>query len=133
MQFQSLALFFTGQLVESRIASERLIALTPIRQSHHLYSYGRTLLALEERESAIRELQESLAVSPGNTQARMALVVALEEVGEHASASEHFKILLSHTNGFDEGYFGRRWSAIPEIRDRFVRALRTHGMKPAGN
>jgi tetratricopeptide (TPR) repeat protein len=133
MQFQSLALFFTGQLIESRIASERLIALTPIRQSHHLYSYGRTLLALEERESAISELQESVAVSPGNTQARMALVVALEEVGEHAAASEHFKTLLTHTNGFDEGYFGRRWSAIPEIRDRFVKALRIHGMKPAAN
>ncbi len=130
MQFRSMAFFFSGQLGESRIASENLIALTPLRQSHHLYSYGRTLLALGERESAISELQESVTVSPGNTQGRMALVVALEEMGEHAAAGEHFKSLLAHTNGFDEAYFGRRWSAIPDIRDRFAKALRKHGMRP---
>jgi TolB-like protein/Flp pilus assembly protein TadD len=133
LHVRCIALFFSGQLMESRITLERLIVLTPIRQNHHLSSYGRTLLALEERESAIRELQEGVAVSPGNTQARMALVVALEEVGQHLAAGEHFKTLLTHTNGFDEGYFGRRWSAIPEIRDRFVRALRVHGLKPAAN
>jgi TolB-like protein/Flp pilus assembly protein TadD len=132
MHLRCIVLFFSGQLMESRVASERLIALTPIRQSLYLYVYGRTLLALGEWEPAIRELLESVTASPGNTQARMALVVALEEAGEHAAASEHFKTLLTHTNGFDEGYFGRRWSAIPEIRDRFVKALLRHGMRHAG-
>jgi TolB-like protein/tetratricopeptide (TPR) repeat protein len=133
MQFRSLALFFTGQLNESKNVSESLITLSPVRQSHFLYSYGRTLLALGNRHTAIQELQESLTTSPGNSQARMALIVALEETGEHSAADEHFKALLTHTNGFDEGYFGKRWSAIPEVRDRFISALRKHGMKPAFN
>jgi TolB-like protein len=131
MQFRSHALFFSGQLNASKTVSESLIALAPIRQSHLLYSYGRTLLALEERQAAISELQECLTASPGNTQARMALVVALEETGQHMAAAEHFKTLLATTNGFDENYFGRRWSAIPEVRERFVNALKKHGMKPA--
>jgi TolB-like protein/Flp pilus assembly protein TadD len=133
MQFRSQVLFFSGQFNESKILSESLITLTPIRQSHLLHSYGRTLLALGERITAILILQESLTTSPGNTQARMALVVALEEMGEHQAAGEHFNALLTHTTGFDEGYFGLRWSAIPEVRNRFVSALRKHGMKPTIN
>ncbi|MGA8515199.1 MAG: hypothetical protein WB821_10600 [Burkholderiaceae bacterium] len=130
MQFKSNVLFFVGQFTASRILAESLIALTPIRQSHLLYSYGRTLLALGERSAAINELQESLTASPGNTQARMAIIVALEETGQHMDAAEHFKALCATTNGFDENYFGRRWSSIPDVRNRFVKALLAHGMKP---
>ncbi len=131
LQFHSLALFFGGHIEESRAASEELLALTPIRQSHFLYSCGRTLLALGEHDAAILELQDSVAISPGNTQGRMALVVALHETGKLPQANEHFKALLAHSNGFDDNYFGLRWNAIPEVRERFVKALRGHGLQAA--
>ena len=75
-------------------------------------------------------LQQSVMVAPGSI-ARMSLVVALEERGDHALAAGHFKTLLTHTNGFDEGYFGNRYTAIAPLRARYLAALRVHGLKPA--
>jgi TolB-like protein/cytochrome c-type biogenesis protein CcmH/NrfG len=129
LHFRAMVLFYAGQFAESRATSESLLPLMSTRSGAILGIYGRTLLALGECNVAISVLQETLALSPGNTQARMALIVALEEAGEYRRADEHFHDLLAHTNGFDESYFGMRWNAIPDIRDRFVKALRAHGIK----
>jgi adenylate cyclase len=131
LQIKAMLLFFSGRFKESKDAMESLFPIVPVPQSYNAAIYGRTLFALGERSAAINVLQETLATSPGNNNARIPLIVALEEMGEHRRAGEHFKALLAHTTGFDEGYFGRRWSAIPDIRDRFVSALRVHGLKPA--
>ncbi len=129
LHFRAMVLFYAGRFAESRAASESLLPLMSTRSSAILGIYGRTLLALGECDVAISLLQETLVLSPGNTQARMSLIVALEEAGEYRRAEEHFRDLLAHTNGFDESYFGMRWTAIPVIRDRFVKALRAYGMK----
>lgn len=130
LHFRAMILFYSGRFAESRATSESLIPLMSTRSNAVLGIYGRTLLALGECNLAINVLQETLALSPGNTQARMALIVALDEVGEHRRAQEHFQELHAHTHGFDESYFGRRWTAIPEVRDRYITVLRAHGMKP---
>jgi TolB-like protein len=131
LQFKANALFFDGRFKECRTAIETLGKLTVIRSGFHMYTYGRALLALGERQAAVKHLQGALTNSPGNSQARISLIVACEELGDRAAAGNHLKLLMAHTNGFDEGYFGRRWSNIPEIRDRFARALLVNGMIPA--
>ncbi len=129
LQIRAMLLFFSARFDESRAAMESLFSIVPVPQSYNAAIYGRTLFALGERMAAINVLQETLATSPGNNNARIPLIVALEEMGEHRLAAEHFSKLLAYTTDFDEGYFGLRWSAIPELRDRFVTALRAHGMQ----
>jgi DNA-binding winged helix-turn-helix (wHTH) protein/tetratricopeptide (TPR) repeat protein len=132
MAFHTHALFFSGRIDEAKTSAKMQLSLMTDRKTIFSHAYGRILLALGEREEAINVLGESLTVFPEHTVARMSLIVALEELGQHEKAGEHFKSLLAHTQGLDESYFGRRWSAVPEIRDRYLKAFRAHGLPPAG-
>jgi TolB-like protein len=129
VNFHARALLYCGQLKEARVTAEASINSMPNGHPTHLALLGRILVAMGECESAIARLSQTLLLSPGNSQARMAIIVALNETGAHGLASEHFAKLLATANGFDEGYFGRAWSAIPQVRERYVTALRAYGMK----
>ncbi len=130
VNFHARALLYCGQLKEARATAEASINSMPNGHSTHLALLGRILVAMGDCETAIARLTQTLLLSPGNTQARMAIIVALHETGAHSLASEHFTKLRATTTGFDEGYFGRTWSAIPQVRDRYLSALREHGLKP---
>jgi hypothetical protein len=58
----------------------------------------------------------------------MALIVALKETGDYEEAAEQYNHLLARTQNFDARFFGRRWSSIPAIRDRYLQALKALGM-----
>jgi TolB-like protein len=124
---KSIILFYAGKFAESKALSEHLLSFGTLRQSTQLAGYGRTLFALDEHASAILVLQEALNMSPGFNTARLTLITALEETNQHASAAEHYALLLAYSHGFVENHFGRRWNAIPEIRTRYLSALRAHG------
>ncbi|MGA8515871.1 MAG: winged helix-turn-helix domain-containing protein [Burkholderiaceae bacterium] len=130
VNFHAWVLLYCGQLSEARSTAEASIKSMPNGHPTHLALLGRILVAMENCETAIARLSQTLLFSPGNTQARMAIIVALHETGEHALAREHFTQLLATTHGLDEGYFGRRWSATPEVRDRYICALRACGLQP---
>jgi tetratricopeptide (TPR) repeat protein len=130
INFHARVLFFNGQMREARAVAESAISLMPTGNSTYAALLGRILVTMGDHEAGIARLTDTLVVNPGNSQARMAIILALHETGMHALASEHFTELMATTNGFDEGYFGRGWSAIPQVRDRYVAALRAHGMQP---
>jgi TolB-like protein/DNA-binding winged helix-turn-helix (wHTH) protein len=130
VNFHARALLYCGQLKEARANAEASINSMPNGHPTYLALLGRILVAMGECQTGIARLTQTLLLSPGNSQARMAIIVALHETGAPGLASEHFTKLLATTNGFDESYFGRAWSAIPEVRERYVTALRAHGMKP---
>jgi adenylate cyclase len=131
LNIHALMLFSTGRLEESKKLSESLIGIGPLRLPMYLNNYGRTLFVLGEHQEAIKVLQETLMATPGINGARATLIAALEEAGQHEDAAKHYALLLSHSNGFEKNFFGRRWDAIPDIRDRFVSALRLHCPAPA--
>jgi TolB-like protein len=130
VNFHARALLYCGHLKEAHATAEACINTMPSGHPTLLALLGRILVAMDDCQAAIARLTQTLLLSPGNTQARMAIIVALHETGAHALAGEHFTELLATTKGFDEGYFGRGWSAIPEVRDRYITALRAHGMTP---
>ena len=130
LQLRAVLLLYAGRPQEALAVMASCRAILPILRSPHMELLGRVFLALGQHEEAIQMLQQSVMVSPGSI-ARMSLVVALEERGDHALAAEHFKTLLTHTHGFDEGYFGNRYAAIAALRARYLTALRAHGLKPA--
>ena len=130
LQLRAVLLLYAGRPQEALAVMASCRAILPILRSPHLELLGRIFLALRQHEEAIQMLQQSVMVAPGSI-ARMSLVVALEERGDHALAAGHFKTLLTHTNGFDEGYFGNRYTAIAPLRARYLAALRVHGLKPA--
>jgi adenylate cyclase len=127
MHLQSTILFYAGKFAESKALSERLLSFGTMRQNTQLVGYGRTLFALGEHAAAIHLLQEALNMSPGFNTARLTLLAALEETQQHASAAKHYALLLHYSHGFIENHFGRRWNATPELRARYVTALRAHG------
>lgn len=124
-------LSYSGQYEEAKAAIESAMATAP--GGNQSAVLGRICLALGDADRCIDLELQALNVMPGNSSARMTLIAALEEEGEHARAAEHFKILLATTIGFNEGHFGKRWQPTPELRERFINALRAHGMKPASN
>jgi TolB-like protein/tetratricopeptide (TPR) repeat protein len=129
LHMHATVLFYAGRLEESRKISASLSAFAPMRYSYYLAGHGRTLVALGERQEGILLLQDSLTLSPGLNSARVTLIAALEEIGQHASAALHYQALLENSIGFDGRYFDRRWSAIPEIGNSYHIALQAHGMK----
>jgi TolB-like protein/Flp pilus assembly protein TadD len=130
INFHARILFFSGQMKEARAFAESAIRIMPMGNSSYSALLGRILVTMGEHEAGIERLTDTLVVNPGNSQARMAIIVALHETSRHVLAREHFTELLATTTGFDEGYFGRGWSAIPEVRNRYIAALRANGMKP---
>jgi TolB-like protein/DNA-binding winged helix-turn-helix (wHTH) protein/Flp pilus assembly protein TadD len=130
VNFHARALLYCGQFKEALATAEASINSMPNGHPTHAALLGRILVAMGDCKTAIARLTQTLLLSPGNTQARMAIIVALHETGAHGPASDHFTKLLATTTGFDEGYFGRAWSAIPEVRNRYITALGAHGMLP---
>ncbi len=128
--FRHLVLFGAGRFTDAKADFESIASMMPRAEIYILGNHGRVLLALGEHRAAVKLLQQTLTTKPGDNLARMTLVVALEELGDTQGAREHFRLLLAHTNGFDESFFGKRWAAIPEVRMRYVTALRAHGLKP---
>jgi adenylate cyclase len=129
LNIHAVILFFAGRFEESKALSESLISIGPLRQSAYLAAYGRTLYALGENKSAISLLEETLTFSPGTNTARVTLVAAYEEAGQHADAAKHYALLLANSNGFDANHFGFRWVAIAQLKARYLVALRGHGMQ----
>ena len=129
LHLRAVAFLFLGQFQQAMAMMASYRAIVPILPSMYLEIWGRILLAMGDLDAAIQALQQALTLAPSSI-ARLSLIVALEEKGEHVMAAEHFKTLLTHTNGFDEGYFGKRYDLIPGIRGRYVNALRVHGLKP---
>jgi adenylate cyclase len=125
---KTVVLFYAGQFAESKALSEQLLSFDTLPQSNYLVGgYARTLFALGEYAPAIALLQQALSVSPGLNTARLTLIAALEETNQHATAVEHYALLLRYSHGFIENHFGRRWNATPALRARYVAALRAHG------
>jgi TolB-like protein/Flp pilus assembly protein TadD len=127
LHLKSTILFYAGKFAESKALSEHLLSFGTLRQTTQLVGYGRTLFAMGEHAQAIHLLQEALNMSPGFNTARLSLIAALEETQQHAPAVEHYALLLRYSHGFIENHFGRRWSATPALRERYVAALRAHG------
>ncbi len=130
LQLRGVLLMHAGRWQDARAAMDTCMSVVAAPASAYFEIMGRIHLALGEMDQAIHALQEAVTVSPGSI-ARMSLVVALEEKGEHQKAAQHFATLMTHTNGLDEAYFGRRFDAIPEFRARCLKALHIHGLKPA--
>ena len=130
LNLRSLLLFHAGRFAEARTVAESFLTMLPNPPSQMYSNIGRILWVLGSSEKAHEFLQKAIALSPGSN-ARITLIVASHERGEHDLAAKHYNALLTHTSGFDERYFGRRWNAIPELRDRYVNALRIYGLKPA--
>ena len=128
LQLRGVLLMHAGRWHEARAVMDTCMTVVAAPASAYFEIMGRIHLALGEMDQAIHSLQEAVTVSPGSI-ARMSLVVALEEKGEHQKAAQHFATLMTHTNGLDEAYFGRRFDAIPDFRDRCLKALRVHGLK----
>jgi adenylate cyclase len=121
--------FLTDQLDQALRCAEESLAVEVASgyAGGGLAHRGRALVFLNRAAEGIENLTEYLVLTPGFNWARMALVVALEEAGEHSKAGQHYTELLKYTRNFKGTYFGRHWSAIPEIRDRYIRALTVHG------
>ena len=132
LTMRAVGLFARGEFAQSKMVVESILAVMPTPENYVLGQYGRSLFATGHIAQAVDVLQQTLAFGPGHNLARQTLVVAMEESGHHLEAAEHFRILLTHSHGFDESFFGVRWSATPELTERYVKALRAHGMKPAG-
>lgn len=132
LHIESIVLFYAGQFAQAKTVSEHLQSVDTMPQSTHLVGYARTLFALGELAPAMSLLQKALSVSPGFNTARLTLLAALEETNQHASAAEHYALLLHYSHGFIENHFGRRWNATPALRQRYVAALRAHGAVISG-
>jgi adenylate cyclase len=128
MHFQAMVQFWLGQLNEVLSTAEGALVVAPARSTVYLASRGRALVFLNRAAEGIADLKESVVLTPGHNWARMALIVALEEAGEHLKAAEHYAELLKYTRHFDRAFFGSRWRKIPDIRDRYIKALEAHGM-----
>ncbi len=129
LHLRAVAFLFLGQFQQAMAMMASYRAIVPILHSMYLEILGRILVAMGDLDAAIQALQHALTLAPSSI-ARLSLTVALEEKGERIEAAEQFKTLLTHTNGFDEGYFGKRFDLIPGVRERYVNALRVHGLKP---
>jgi adenylate cyclase len=128
LTYESTLYFFFGRLDAALKMADRALEETSTHRESSLAARGRTLIFLDRRSEGIADLQECLLLTPGKTWARMPLIVALEETGEHAQAAYHFAELKKYTRNLDQAFFGRRWSRIPEIRDRYLKALGKHGL-----
>ena len=129
--YRFMALLHGGRLDEAQAAIDSYLAVTDFPASFIHAIQGRLCMVLGEVGRAIQLTAQALALRPGATEARIQMIVGLEESGEHDQAAGHFKTLLAHTNNFDEAYFGRRWDRLADYRDRTLKALRAHGLKPA--
>jgi adenylate cyclase len=120
--------FFSGHLEDALRCVEEAHAIAPMRTGGNLAAHqGRALVFLNRTEEGIEKLTQIVVLIPGHNWARMALIVALEESGMHSKAASHYAALLQYTRKFNRAFFGRCWSRIPEIRDRYVAALSAHG------
>lgn len=128
LHLRAVVLLHAGRFQEALQNMLACRAIVPIPRGTHLEILGRILLGIGDVEKAIDALRQAVTLAPGSI-ARMSLVVALQENGQHELAAAHFKTLLTHTNGFDDGYFGKRYAAIPQFRERYLKALRAHGMQ----
>jgi adenylate cyclase len=120
--------FFSGRLNDALRCAEESLAVASGRPLTGLADRGRALVFLNREAEGIENLSECVVMTPGHNWARMALIVALHETGEHAKAAHHYTELLKYTRNFDRTFFGRLWSAIPVIRDRYIEALSAHGL-----
>lgn len=121
--------FFSGQLDLSLQCADESLAVD-VESSYSGFGaahLGRALVFQNNRAKGIELLSEFLVLTPGFNWARMALIVALEEMGEHSKAALHYAELLKYTRNFHRSFFGRLWDAIPNIRDRYIKALGAHG------
>lgn len=125
------ALMYAGRLHESQAAIDAYLAMTDLPASYMHTNQGRLCMVSGDVARAIKLTAQTLALNPGNTEARIQMIVGLEESGEHTQAAAHFKSLLALTNKFDETYFGRRWDRLADCRIRTLKALQAHGLKPA--
>jgi hypothetical protein len=129
LQYKTATLFCCGKLEESLAHSQTMMARMPVRTPPHLASHGRVLYFSGQRREGTKFLMEAVSVTPGGNQARISLIVAQHEAGEHVQAAEHFQHLRRNTTNFSRAYFGRRWALIPEIRERFLSALGAYGLE----
>jgi DNA-binding winged helix-turn-helix (wHTH) protein/tetratricopeptide (TPR) repeat protein len=122
--------FFSGQLdlVLSCAEESMAVDVESAYSGFGVPSRGRALVFQNNLVQGIDDLTKFLVLTPGYNWARMALIVALEELGEHSKAAHHYTQLLKYTRNFDRTFFGRLWRAIPDIRDRYIKALGAHGM-----
>jgi DNA-binding winged helix-turn-helix (wHTH) protein/tetratricopeptide (TPR) repeat protein len=130
LQHRAMIQFFRGDLNDSARSCESIMQSSAIVIHTVLAAYGRTLLFLGRVDEGVKLLRETLTLCPGSNWARMPLIVALHETGDTRLAREHFAALQANTTNLDGSYFGLRWSAIPSIRDRYLRALSAYGLKP---
>jgi TolB-like protein len=129
LQYKTATLFCCGNLEESLALSQTMMARMPVRTPPHLASHGRVLYFSGQQREGMKFLMEAVSVTPGGNQARISLIVAQHEAGEHVQAAEHFQHLRRNTTNFSSAYFGRRWTLIPEIRERYLSALGTYGLE----
>jgi TolB-like protein/DNA-binding winged helix-turn-helix (wHTH) protein/Tfp pilus assembly protein PilF len=122
-------LYYRGRFADSEALFESFLSLCPVRINHYVANYGRTLFGLGKHDEAIRLLNEVVDLTPGHNAARAALVAALEETGDHASAARHYALLQNHSNGFNQILLGRQWKELPEVRARYIAAFQAQGMR----
>ncbi len=127
------ALLYGGRLDEAQAGIEAYFAMTDFPASFMYALQGRLCMVSGDVGRATQLTAQTLALLPGATESRIQMIVALEESGEHDQAAGHFKALLAHTNNFDEAYFGSRWDRLSDYRDRTLKALRAHGLKPTNH
>jgi DNA-binding winged helix-turn-helix (wHTH) protein/tetratricopeptide (TPR) repeat protein len=115
--------FYIGEWNAAKELALKTLDGGPFRYHYYLASLGRALFALDERRGAIDVLEEAVIVQPLSHFARMTLIVAYREAGMKAAAQRHSHLLHQHCPHLRAEYFGLRWSAIPELRDRYLAAL----------
>jgi tetratricopeptide (TPR) repeat protein len=128
--FTLLFCFIQADLKNPKKIAASMIGVSPLRLPLYLANYGKALIVLGQHQEAIELLLEALVTTPGFNAARAALIVALEETGQHTDAKKHYELLMANSNEFNKSFLGRRWDAIPEVLSRYVTALHAQGMEP---
>jgi DNA-binding winged helix-turn-helix (wHTH) protein len=128
LHYHAMILFWCGRLEEIISFAVSAQEVASSRNSRYASSIGRAYYFMGRKSEGLDILRECVTLYPGLNWGRMALIVALKETGEHEEAAEHYNHLLARTQNFDARFFGRRWSSIPAIRDRYLKALTALGM-----
>jgi DNA-binding winged helix-turn-helix (wHTH) protein len=129
LHYHAMILFWCGRHEEIIDFAASAQEIASSRNSRYASSTGRALYFLGHKREGLDILRECVTLYPGLNWGRMALIVALKETGETEEAAAQYSQLLARTLNFDSRFFGRRWSAIPTIRDRYVKAFTALGMR----
>jgi DNA-binding winged helix-turn-helix (wHTH) protein/tetratricopeptide (TPR) repeat protein len=129
LHYHAMILFWCGNLEETINVAASAQEVAGSRNVRYVSSTGRALYFLGREREGLDILRECVTLFPGLNWGRMALIVALKETGETEEAAAHYEQLLARTMNFDAKFFGRRWTAIPTIRDRYLKAFTALGMR----